>query len=392
MTAKWNLYAPQCEGEFARQAHVGLPAGTFEREVGREGFAGAATHFYHRNPPTSWVSATGPVRPRAFAPLAPPVVRASPWDATPLFANASVGIRMVTLAGTMDHLARNADGDELLFVHEGAAEFFCDYGHLAIEPGDYVVIPRGTMWRIETAAPLTLLMIEATGRSYALPERGLIGRHAPFDPGVFDRPQLDRAFKAQPQRGEWALRVKRGDAIGTLTYPYNPLDAIGWKGDLYPVRLNMRDIRSITSEGLHLPPSLRTTFVSERFVVCSLVPRLMETDPAAIKLPFFHNNDDYDEVIFQHRGKHNSRAASIKAGTLTFHPCGTTHGPHPEMLPHMFEFPTAKTESYSVMIDTRDPLHVVAPPAANEIADYAESWRGSLAYAPDAQPAPAATA
>lgn len=218
-----------------------------------------------------------------------------------------------------------------------------------------------------------------------MPDRGILGRHAPFDPGVFERPTLDEEFLSQKRSGEWQVRVKRGEEIGIITYPFNPLDAIGWKGDLFPVRLNIKDIRAVTSDRLHLPPSVRTTFISRRFVVCTLVPRILETDPRALKLPFFHNNDDYDEVIFQHEGKLSSRSPSVRPGVLTYHPSGITHGPHPEMLPFLFDVPSGKTESYSIMIDTRDPLNVMPAATTFEDVQYAESWSGSIAYAPDAQ-------
>ncbi|MGE4337579.1 MAG: homogentisate 1,2-dioxygenase [Pigmentiphaga sp.] len=387
MNPKWNFTSPQHEGAFARQAHTDIPEGSFEREMGRDGFFGAASHLYHRNPPTAWLSIEGPAKPRAFGPFELAHVITSPWDAVSVFSNAHVRVRFARLGRSMNHLVRNADGDELLFIHEGGGDLFCDYGRLCIDAGDYVVIPRGTMWRIETATTMEILMIESTGEPYALPERGLIGRHAPFDPGLLDRPRLDDVFLAQPKGDPWQVRVKRHNAVSTIAYPYNPLDAIGWKGDLYPVRLNIRDIRAITSDSIHLPPSIRTTFVSKRFIVCSLVPRLMETDPGAMKLPFFHNNDDYDEVIFQHRGKQSSRSSDIRPGVATYHPSGVTHGPHPQMLPHMFDFPTAKTEGYSVMIDTRDPLEVDTEATKFEVKGYAESWRDSIAYAPDAQPA-----
>jgi homogentisate 1,2-dioxygenase len=298
--------------------------------------------------------------------------------------NRHVRVRTVRLNQSMDHLVRNADGDDLVFVHAGAGDFYCDFGHLTVTKGDYVVVPRGVMWRLEVRESMTLLMIESTGDPYSLPDRGILGRHAPFDLGVLERPALNEAFQSQRRDGEWQVRVKRGEATGVVTYPFNPLDAVGWKGDLFPVRLSIADIRAITSDRLHLPPSVRSTFLSRRFVVCTLVPRTLETDPRALKLPFFHNNDDYDEVIFQHEGKLSSRSPAVRPGVLTYHPSGITHGPHPEMLPFLFDVPSGRTESYAVMIDTRDPLEMTPQAEALEVAGYAESWKDSIGYAPDA--------
>jgi len=379
-----NLCIPHFEGEASRQAHADIPDNTFEREVGREGFFGPATHLYHRNPPTAWASISGPLRPRAFMPLKDTPGSRSPMQVPTILSNASTKIRVGRIDANMDHLVRNADGDDLLFIHAGQADWFCDYGHLAVGPGDYIVIPRGCMWRFQGDGPIDLMMVEATGEAYGLPDRGIVGRHAPFDPGVMDKPSINAAFKAQDPLGSWTVEVKRNNEVSVITYPYNPLDAVGWKGDLYPVKLNIRDIRAIVSDRLHLPPSIRTSFVAPRFVVCSLVPRPLETDPRAMKLPFFHSNDDYDEVIFQHSGEHSSRGGALGLGSVSYHPCGVVHGPHPEVLPYMFNHPAKETVSYSVMVDTRDALVVNSEASRNEIASYAESWRGSVKFAPDA--------
>ena len=140
----------------------------------------------------------------------------------------------------MPQLARNADGDELMFVHAGRGEFFCDYGHLSFEAGDYILIPRGTMWRVECAQPLRALLIEATNNSYRLPDKGLVGPHAIFDAAMLDTPRIDEAFKDQQGDTEWQVAIKRRGAVSTVTYPFNPLDAVGWHGDLCVVRINVR--------------------------------------------------------------------------------------------------------------------------------------------------------
>jgi homogentisate 1,2-dioxygenase len=365
---------PRIEGTTSRQAHADLPDGTYERELGREGFFGPATHMYHRHPPTGWTNWEGPLRPRAFD--LPKLISdgVSPWNAPGILHNASVGLRYWTLPESMPDLARNADGDELLFIHAGSGDLYCDYGHIAVEPGDYVILPRGTMWRIECAAPMTILLIEATGSSFQLPDRGLVGAHAIFDPAILDVPAIDDAFRDQQGDGVWRVRIKRRGALSIVTYPFNPLDAVGWTGDLAPVRLNVRDIRPLMSHRFHLPPSAHTTFVADRFVVCTFAPRPFETDPGAIKVPFFHNNDDFDEVIFYHAGDFFSRD-NIHPGMLTFHPCGFTHGPHPKALQSMLTAKKPATDEYAVMIDARDALEIGADAGAVELAAYADSWK-----------------
>ena len=369
------ISVPRREGIASRQAHADLPDGTYEREIGKEGFFGPATQMYHRHPPTGWVEWDGPLKPRAFDLAKLNAVQTSPWDAVDVLHNAHVRIRHWRLSGTMDHLVRNSDGDELIFVHEGNGDLFCDYGHLAIRDGDYVVLPRGTQWRIAPKSAMTALLIEATNDSYRLPDRGPLGAHAVFDPGVLDVPAMDEAFRAQQTDEPWRVTVKRRGLFSTITYPYNPLDAVGWQGTLMPVRLNWRDIRPVMSHRYHLPPSAHTTFLSERFVVCTFAPRPAESDPGALKLPFFHNNDDFDEMIFYHRGKFMSRD-NIYPGMVTLHPCGFPHGPHPKAFALAAKSAGGQMlDEVAVMVDTRDALDIGFMPEGVEWTGYVDSWK-----------------
>jgi homogentisate 1,2-dioxygenase len=373
MSSAKYISFPKVEGLASRQAHADLPEGTFERELGKEGFFGPATHMYHRHAPTGWRSWEGPLRPRAYDLTAINQTGSSPWDAKLVLHNAAVKMRQWRFSGRMDHLVRNADGDELLFVHAGAGALYCDYGHLPFTTGDYLVLPRGTMWRIETTAPITMLFFECSNGTIRAPERGSVGRHAVFDEAMLETPRIDEAFKAQYDEKDWSVVVKRRELLSTVTYPFNPLDAVGWHGDLAPVRLNVADIRPLMSHRYHLPPSAHTTWVGNRFVICTFVPRPFETDPSALKVPFFHNNDDYDEVIFYHAGDFFSRD-NIKPGVITWHPCGFTHGPHPKALQRMYEAAKPATDEYAVMLDARDALDAGPEMDGVEMRAYAESW------------------
>jgi len=384
---KRYIQYPRVAGTASRQAHADLPPGTYEREMGKEGFFGPAAFFHHRHPPTGWTRFEGPLRPHAFDLSRLPGAMASPWDAAPVLHNAHCRVRWLALAASMDHLARNGDGDELMFVHAGRAALYCDFGHLEVEAGDYVILPRGTMWRLECDAPVTALLVEATNASYLLPDKGLVGQQAIFDAAMLDVPAIDEAFRAQQDAGPrgappgepgWRVVIKCRQALSTAYYPFNPLDAVGWHGDLAVCRINVRDIRPLMSHRYHLPPSAHTTFVAGRFVVCTFVPRPFETDPGALKVPFFHNNDDYDEVIFYHAGDFFSRD-NIHPGMVTFHPAGFTHGPHPKALSRMLVQAKPATEEYAVMIDTRDPLEIGDAAAAVEWRDYVDSWKGGAA-------------
>lgn len=365
---------PKVEGRATRQAHADLPEDTFERELGREGFYGPSTQMLHRHAPTGWTQVDGPLRPRAFDTVKLPAIAASPWDAVPLLGNDHVKLRFWRTETAMDHLLRNGDGDDLLFVHQGSGDLYCDYGHLVFGEGDYLLLPRGTLWRIETEGPAAFLLIEATNDSLRLPEKGLVGAQAIFDPAVLETPRIDAAFVAQQSEQPWRIAVKRRNRLSTITYPYNPLDAVGWHGTLMPARLNWRDIRPLMSPRYHVPPSAHTTFVAERFVVCTFVPRPLESDPGALKVPFYHSNDDYDEVLFYHRGQFFSRD-NIHPGMLTLHPSGITHGPHPKAYRASRTGTRTETDEVAVMLDARDALDVAELPAGVEWEGYVDSWR-----------------
>ncbi|HJW42752.1 MAG TPA: homogentisate 1,2-dioxygenase, partial [Rhizomicrobium sp.] len=372
MSSRNWIEFPRVEGETSRQAHADLPAGTYEREIGRDGFFGPAAHIYHKHPPTGWTKFEGPMRPRAFDAIGA-LAKGEPNKFVPLLSNASCKIEIWRFGGAMPTLARNADGDLLLFVHEGAGDLFCDFGHLTYRDGDYILLPRGTMWRLEPKGPTTILRIEATNGSYKLPERGILGPHAIFDPAALETPKLDGAFHGQ-RDGEWQVSVKRRGQISTITYPFNPLDAVGWKGNLCVVKLNWRDIRPVMSHRYHIPPSVHSTFVADRFVVCTFVPRPIESDPGALKVPFFHSNDDFDEVIFYHAGEFFSRD-NIRPGMVTWHPNGFTHGPHPKAFAAGAKAAKTMTDEVAVMIDTRDPLEMAEGAESTEDCGYADSWK-----------------
>ncbi|SQD79570.1 homogentisate 1,2-dioxygenase [Moritella yayanosii] len=366
---------PLRKGTYSRQAHADLPEqGIFEREISREGFYGPATHLHHKHPPTSWSAWSGNHRPRAYNLLKLSYSQISPWDAPLLLHNANCQIRFWRCNEKMQTLVRNADGDDLLFIHQGHGELFCDYGHLSIKQGDYVLIPRSCLWRLEPVEPITLLMIEATNDYYGLPDKTIVGQHAIFDQAVLDTPEIDAAYLQQQDEQPWQVVLKRFNALSIIGYPFNPLDVVGWHGDVSVVRINWQDIRPLMSHRFHLPPSAHSTFVTSRFVVCTFVPRPMETDPGALKVPFYHNNDDFDEVIFYHQGEFFSRD-NIEPGMLTFHPCGFTHGPHPKAYRAGCKSQRKATDEVAVMIDTRDGLDIGSLMQDVEWHGYVESWK-----------------
>lgn len=370
-----RIWYPHQEGICSKQAHADFPEQTFEREAGRDGFYGPASHFHHRHAPTGWSDWQGDLRPRAFDfTKVERALQGSPWSVPTLLHNDQCKIRFWQISQSMETLVRNADGDELLFIHAGEGEFYCDYGHLTVTQGDYVLIPRGTLWRIDVSQSLAILMVENSNGRFGLPDKGLVGNHAIFDPAILRVPAINDAFRDQYSEQTTHVSVKRGDTLSTITYPFNPLDAVGWHGDLSVVSLNWRDIRPLMSHRYHLPPSAHTTFVADGFVVCTFVPRPVESDDRALKVPFYHSNDDYDEVLFYHHGQFFSRD-NIHPGMVTFHPAGFTHGPHPKAYQKAQTQPATFIDEVAVMIDTRNALRFTQDAKNIEVEDYVNSWR-----------------
>ncbi|RKF20242.1 homogentisate 1,2-dioxygenase [Alginatibacterium sediminis] len=365
---------PLKQGQCSKQAHADLPQGSFEREIGREGFFGPATHIYHAHRPTSWLEFDGPIRPRAFDLSKHEQQTPCPSSACPILCNADCKIGYWNLDTAMPDLYRNADGDQLMFVHQGCGELFCDYGHMTYRDGDYLLIPRGTLWRIEPKQASAFLLIEATGSAFKLPDRGILGQHAQFDPAILEYPQLNQAFIDQQGEQSWKVRIKARQAISTMRFGFNPLDAIGWKGQLSVFKLNWRDIRAVMSDRYHLAPSAHTSFVAPGFVVCTFTPRPIESDPGALKVPFFHSNDDYDEFLFYHRGQFFSRD-NIHPGMSTLHPAGFAHGPHPKAFATGQTNQRKATDEVAVMVDTRQALNVEETAESFEWTGYVNSWQ-----------------
>lgn len=360
-------------GKAPNQAHVGIPEGLCEDEHGREGFAGPVSHLYRTHPPTGWVRIEGPLKPRAF--VCSQLSRTAPSSAAakPALMMHSQDARLYLFSSpeTMPYFVRNADGDEVCFVHQGTGTFETDYGILSYEPGDYVVIPKGTTYRTHVDAGPSLFLIVETPERIVVPDRGPLGQHALFDKGVLVAPELGTMESAEATGREWEVHIKRGGGSTRVVYPFYPMDVVGWKGDLWVAKLNVRDFRPVTSPRYHLPPSVHATFQAGGCLISTFAPRPLESDPEALHVPFYHRNTDYDEVLFYHQGDFFSRAG-IRPGMVTLHPQGIHHGPQPQAVS------AAKgkthTSEVAVMIESKTPFAVGPEMDAVEIVDYALSW------------------
>ena len=361
---------PLKKGRITNQAHVALPEGTYEEEHGRKGFYGKSAHLYHAHPPTSWIRFEGKLRPHCFDLnlLEPSDLGNVQGEPLAFLANSDVTLSVSRRSRPMPFYFRNADGDELFFVHRGEGIIETDFGPLEFEKGDYINLPRAVTYRIIPRTVDNFFLVIQSRCEFDLPAKGLLGQHALYDPAAI--------VTAEPapilnDTAEWEVRIKSGGEFSKVFYPFNPMDVVGWKGDLTAWKINMRDIRPIMSHRAHLPPSAHTTFVTEGAVICSFVPRPLEQDEDALRVPFFHRNTDYDEFIFYHDGDFFSKD-NIRPGWATLHPRGIHHGPHPKALANQKR--RTHTDEYAVMLDGLNPINVLRAGETVEWADYWKSW------------------
>lgn len=370
------------QGKPTRQGHKGIPDGQFEEEQGLDGFYGPVSHLIKERPSTRWNSIEGDLKPRMFdlvKHLGNDPIASSVGGLTGqrLFYNNDLTISSLWIhPGTPpDKLEsrRNADGDWMYFCHQGGGQVLSEYGLLDIAPGMYLVMPKCIGHTFFVKEPTQFLLIENRTSHFREPDRGIVGRHAPWDPNALVKPDLEKLYEVM--RNEKidvrTVRIKHADELTIIGYDECVYDVQGWKGDLFPYTLHMDHIMPITSHRVHLPPSVHTTFAARGFVVCSFLPRPLEEDADALRVPFYHQNIDYDEILFYHDGDFFSRN-NLHAGMMSFHPAGFPHGPHPQAMEKV-KLKT-RTDEKAVMIDSRWPLKRDESMSRLEVADYWKSW------------------
>lgn len=363
---------PYIKGVVTTQAHVAIPDGTYEEEVGRNGFFGKYAHLYRQNSPVGWTRIEGALKPRAYDLRRLEETQDYLAGRREFLKNEDVALSFSRLEKPMMYFFRNADADEVLFIHQGSGRLETDYGPLLYQSGDYLLIPRGTVYRLEPAQKNEILVIESFSE-VRFPDKGMLGQHALFDPAVVKVPTPEVPIKKSFQQDEYEVRIKRCGEYTKVFYPFYPMDTVGWKGTLSVQQLNVKDIRPVLSDRYHLPPSAHTTFVANNFVICTFVPRPLEVgDEKAMRVPFYHSNIDFDEVLFYHDGEFFSRSG-IESGMVTFHPQGIHHGPQKKAVERSVQ--ARHTNEVAVMVDTKRPLHPTAGATGVELVDYWKSWQ-----------------
>ncbi len=357
----------KASGQFTKQAHVKIPEGLFEEEHGRKGFFGRVSHIYHQNKPTSWTNISGDLKPRNLPNLFGENHFKNKF--IKILYNQDVEVYLGTLSENPKSFFRNADHDELFFVHKGEGKIETLYGHIPFVKGDYILIPRGTTYKTFIGSECYFLKIESRSE-FEEPTRGILGPNALYDQTAKFVPEA--ALGSEQNLKEYKIDIKYKGNKSSVTYPFNPLDALGWKGSVYPWKISIYDYCPINSHKYHIPPSGHTTFVAQNFVVCSFVARPLEhTSEGVLKVPFFHSNIDYDEILFYHQGNFFSRD-NIEAGAITYHPQGIHHGPHPKAFKNANN--NDFTDEFAVMIDTRNSLVMTSDFSKFENQEYWKSW------------------
>lgn len=354
-------------GIHTKQAHVKIPEGHFEEEHGRNGFFGRVSHLYHQQPPVAWTNIEGDLKPQCQPPMFSDKLSKNIYQ--PILFNDDLVISIGHYNRSFENFYRSADFDEMLFMHDGSGRIETVYGHLDYVKGDYIIIPRGTTYKLYLKTETKIFKVESRSE-FEQPDRGMLGPNALYDQTAIIVPTA--ALGSELDKKEYKVEIKRLGKITTVTYPYNPLSVSGWKGSLYPFKLSIYDFCPVISHRYHMPPSAHTTFVCKNFVICSFVERpLEETKHEVLKVPFYHSNIDFDEVLFYHQGNFFSRD-NIDAGALTFHPQGIHHGPHPKAFKAVND--KTYTDEFAVMVDTKYPLIPSEWFTKNENKDYWKSW------------------
>ncbi|MCW5941126.1 MAG: homogentisate 1,2-dioxygenase [Fimbriimonadaceae bacterium] len=291
----------------------------------------------------------------------------------PLMGNQDVVWSQALVAEPMDYFYKNAEGDECLFVHDGRGVLESMFGPVPFEPGDYLVIPRGTIYRIVfDAFPVRLIAIESHG-PIETPKRyrneyGQLLEHAPFSERDFRAPS---ELCTVDERSEHVVVIRARGRDTKYVYPYHPFDIVGWDGYVFPYALSIHDFQPITGK-LHMPPPIHQTFAAPGFVICSFCPRILDFHPEAIVIPYNHSNVDSDEVLYYCNDKFGSRKG-IEEGSITLHPLGIPHGPQPGAVERSLG--ATHTDELAVMLDTWRPLKLTKQAIALEDPDYWQSWR-----------------
>ncbi len=357
----------------------------YEQLFGTIGFDGMSTNMYHEHRPTQVKEIKGQYS------VAPKIARANNIQSYRLrgfqvkpeqdflesrkavLTNSDCTIVLAApKASTSEYFYKNTDSDELIFVHRGTGTLRTMLGNLTFKYGDYLLIPRGVIYKIDFDTEDNRLFIVESRRPIYTPKRyrnwfGQLLEHSPFCERDIRRPDH---LETHDEKGDFLIKVRKQDEIFDMVYATHPFDVVGYDGYNYPYAFSIHDFEPITGR-IHQPPPVHQTFETDAFVICSFVPRLYDYHPESIPAPYNHSNIDSDEVLYYVDGDFMSRN-DIEAGHISLHPAGIPHGPHPGAVERSIG--KTSTEELAVMVDTFKPLMLTEE--AMQIADesYYQSW------------------
>ena len=356
-----------------------------EQLFSTEGFSNDYSLLYHIYPPTQIIKTEKPVN------VAPQVAeekmlshrsfegfRIKPMkdyleSRVPVLVNNDVHIVLAAPQESVkDYFFKNADADEMIFVHEGSGILHTQYGELAFGYGDYLVIPRGTIYQMEFVTENNRLFIVESFSPIRFPKKylsryGQLLEHSPFCERDIRTPQN---LQTIDEKGDFMVKTKKKGVQYNIHYASHPFDVVGWDGCCYPFAFSIHDFEPITGR-VHQPPPVHQTFEAHNFVVCSFCPRLFDYHPQAIPAPYNHSNIDSDEVLYYVDGDFMSRK-NVTRGMITLHPAGIPHGPHPGAVEKSIG--AKETKELAVMVDTFHPLMLTKQALDIENENYVMSW------------------
>ena len=356
-----------------------------EQLFSTEGFSDLYSLLYHCHPPTQIVQVGDPIS------IAPKTIHdkqlkhrsLNGFDVTPeddylksrkavLVNNDCQILCAAPTKGTEGYYFKNADADEVIFVHEGSGTMRTMYGNLDFAYGDYIVVPRGTIYQMDFDTTENRLMIVESFSAVTTPKRyrnssGQLLEHSPFCERDIIKPTV---LETHDEKGDFLLYIKKQNMLYPYHYLSHPFDVVGWDGYCYPYIFSIHNFEPITGR-VHQPPPVHQTFEARNFVICSFVPRLYDYHPLSIPAPYNHSNIDSDEVLYYVDGDFMSRK-HVERGMFTLHPGGIPHGPHPGTVEKSIG--AKSTGELAVMVDTFKPLLMTEIAAGIEDPDYYKSW------------------
>ncbi len=291
----------------------------------------------------------------------------------PLLINNDIHIGLASPKESLNtYFFKNADADEMLFVHHGSGTLRTQLGNIPFEYGDYLIIPRGVIYQIHFDTQDNKLLFAESFHPIYSPKRyrnyfGQMLEHSPYCERDYKLPQ---DLETHDEHGDFIVKIKKQGIVYEMLYPNHPFDVVGWDGYNYPYGFSIHNFEPITGR-VHQPPPVHQTFETKAFVICSFVPRMYDYHPLSIPAPYNHSNIDSDEMIYYVDGDFMSRN-NIEKGHISLHPSGIPHGPAPGAYERSIG--QTKTEELAVMIDTFKPLMLTQDALKIDDGMYFKSW------------------